>query len=280
VLLLAAVVLVLAAGGPVPKPKVFRVPGGPSSLVSSAGRVWVAAPRAGRLVALEGGVAISVPTGGAPTRLAAGANGLWAADTAAGTVIPIQSRPALALAPVKVGPRASDVALAAGSLFVAGAADGRVYVRSPSAQSAVITGHSPVALASDGQRVLVADSRDGTLTVIDARHVIRTIRIGGTLVDVAAAGDFAWVVDATDGDAIEVDLASGRVDRDIAVGRRPVAVAVAGADTYVLSDRGLLRIRGDAVESTRAAGPAPTALAVDDNYVWVASGDTVLRFNR
>ncbi len=55
---------------------------------------------------------------------------------------------------------------------------------------------------------------------------------------------------------------------------------MAGADTYVLSDRGLLRIRDGKVASTRAAGPAPTALAVDDHHVWVASGDAVLRFAR
>jgi DNA-binding beta-propeller fold protein YncE len=175
------------------------------------------------------------------------------------------------------------VALAGGALFVASSSDGRVYVKTPAATTAVRTGRSPVALAADARRVVVADSRDGTLTTIDARThqlVGRPVRVGGALVDVALAGDTAWVADAANGDVVDVDLRSGRVIGDVAVGRRPVAVAPAGHDLYALSERGLLRIRDGKVASTRAAGADPVALAVDDHYVWVASGNTVLRFDR
>ena len=108
------------------------------------------------------------------------------------------------------------------------------------------------------------------------------VQIGGAPVDVALAGDTAWVADAAGGRIVAVDLAAGTIERTIGVGRRPVAIAAAGEDVYVLTAGELVRVRDGRVRSRRSVDAEPAALAVDAEHVWVASpsSDEVLRFER
>jgi hypothetical protein len=103
-------------------------------------------------------------------------------------------------------------------------------------------------------------------------------------VDVSLAGDTAWVADSAGGRIVAVDLRTGRAGETVAVGRRPVAVAAAGEDVYVLlaGERELVRVRDGEVRSRRDVGAEPAALAVDGRHVWVAASgsDRVLRFER
>jgi DNA-binding beta-propeller fold protein YncE len=287
VLALVAVGLFIAAGDSPPGPVIVRVDGGPSAIAVSDERVWVASPRTGSIAvidALTGAQSLpALRVGGTPARLALGATGLWVADAADGAVVPVQTRPPRVLAPIRVGPDASDIVLSGRALWVASSADSRVYVLDAAGAGALRVGRGPVALAADGRRVVVADGQAGTLTVIDAptrRITGAPVKIGGAPVDVALAGDVAWVADSSGGRVISVNLRSGAVGDPIAVGRRPVALAVAGADVYVVGNRSLLRIRDGKVRSRRDLKADPTALAVDNRFVWVTAGDAVLRYDR
>ena len=219
-------------------------------------------------------------------RLALGASGVWVADAAAGAVIPMQLRPRAR------SPRCSRAPTPATSRSRAarvdrGSADGRVYVVEPGRDAArpLPAGQSPVALAADARRVVAVDDRGGTLTAFDARTRAAAgspVQLGGAPVDVALAGDTAWVADAAGGRIVAVDLAAGTIARTVAVGRRPVAIAAAGDDVYVSPRASLVRVRDGRVRSRRAVGATPAALAVDAEHVWVAfpGADEVLRFER
>jgi DNA-binding beta-propeller fold protein YncE len=207
------------------------------------------------------------------------------ADAAAGAVIPMQLRPPRTFPSLQPGADASDVVLAGGAVWIASSADGRVYVVEPGVATArpLPAGVSPVALAADERRVVAADDRGGTLTTFDARTRAVTgspVRVGGALVDVALAGETAWVADAAGGRIIAVR--GGAVTDSVAVGRRPVALATAGEDVYVLTADDLVRVRDGEVRARRSVGAEAAALAVDADHVWVASPatDEVLRFER
>ena len=227
--------------------------------------------------------------GGAPVRLALGTSGVWVADAAAGAVIPMQLRPPRTFASLQPGADASDVALAGGAVWIASSADGRVYVVEPQARAPrpLPAGVSPVALAADDRRVVAVDDRGGTLTTFDARaRAARRARRCAS-----AARRSTWRSPATPrgsrtppaGGSSPSTSRTGAIERTVAVGRRPVALAAAGDDVYVLTagDRAAARARRP-VRSRRAVGAEPAALAVDAEHVWVASpsSDEVLRFER
>lgn len=268
----------------------------PGGLALADGTLWVASARAGTItpVDADGRPGVALRVGDTPARIAAGANALWVTDAANGEVVPValgrrdeagegRAAPPRVLAPLRGGADASDVALAGGAVWVASSADGRVHALGPGGErKALRTGAGPVALAADERSVAVADPRAGTLTVIGAqsRAIRSRFEVGGTPVDVALAGDTAWIADSTGGRIVELQVQSGS-SHSIAVGRRPVALATAGADVYVLTagTRELVRVRDGRVRSRRAIGSAPTALAVDDRFVWVSAG-RLLRFER
>ena len=300
-LAVVGVVLIVLSRGASSEPLAIRFE--PSGLATADGTVWAASARAGAVVAFDADghpVGATVRIDGAPARVAVGRNGLWVTDAAAGTIVPVAvatrggataataaganaARPRV-FAPLQAGADATDVALAAGAVWVASAAEGRVYaVERDGASRPLQTGRGPVALAADPRRVVVADPRAGSVTVIDARarRIAGQIRVGGTPVDVALAGDTAWVVDATGGRIVAVDLNRRVAQKSIRVGSRPIAVATAGDDVYVLSagDRRLVRVRDGEVRSRTPIDAPPTAIAADADHIWVAAGQ-LLRFDR
>ena len=276
-------------------PLVIRV-APPAGLAVMDGRVWSTSPRAGTVtpVDADGRVGAPVRVGGAPARIAAGANGLWVTDAATGRVVPVEvpppAPPSAAVAgptafpPLGAGADASDIALAAGALWVASTSDRRVYALEPDGVTGRIdAGEGPVALAADARRVVAADAPAGAISVIDApgRKFGGQVRVGGTPVDVALVGDAAWVADAAGARLVRVDLGSLRVTHTLAIGRRPTALASAGDDLYVLlaGDREVVKVSDGVVQWRRALPGAPTALAVDARHVWVGAGQ-LLRYER
>jgi len=268
----------------------------PAGLAVLDGHVWFTTPRQGTVtpVDADGHVGSPVRLGGAPGRIAAGANGLWVTDAATGRVVGVEvpppAPPSAAVAgptafdPLGAGADASDVALGAGAVWVASTADRRVYALEPDGKvSPIDAGEGPIALAADARRVVAVDAPAGALTVIDAakREYSGQVRVGGTPVDVALAGDAAWVADAERARLVRVDLGSLRVTHTLAIGRRPVALASAGDDLYVLvaGDRELVKVTGGVVQWRRSLPAAPTALAVDARHVWVGAGQ-LLRYSR
>ncbi len=122
-------------------------------------RVWVAAPRAGSVVALDAvtgePTGSPVRTGGAPARLALGRSGVGGRRRRRDR----QRRAAAArVRPVRLGPTPPTSRSPAvpwdGQL-----ADGGVYAHDARGTTRSSVGRSLVALASDGKQVFVADSR-------------------------------------------------------------------------------------------------------------------------
>jgi len=294
ILLAAAVAVILGLSGGGSSRLVIPIPGHPTALAVSDDVVWVTAAgsqaawpidaRTGR----QAGPGIR--TGGAPSRLAAGAHGLWIADSARAAVIPVQERPQRVFDGLPAGADITDVALAAGAVWVASSAEGVVRAIEPGGRNVetLPVGAEPVDLTAGGRWVVVVGAR-GTLVRIDARQrqaVGAPVVLGGVPVAAALSGDTAWVADASGGTVTKVDLRTGQVaGPPVEVCRRPIALAAGGADVWVLcsGDRSLVQLDGQGDElSRREVGQDPTALAVDERYVWVAAAgdDTVTRYER
>ena len=150
------------------------------------------------------------------------------------------------------------------------------------------SGTRPVALAAAGDRVVAADA-GGTLVVFDARTRRRhgpPIKLGGLPVAVALAADTAWVADAAPGTVgTRLPGRPPELGQRMHVGARPVAVALAGPDVFVLcrGARSLVRVEAATgrVRERVPVLPDPTAMAVDARAVWVAAGaNEVMRIAR
>jgi DNA-binding beta-propeller fold protein YncE len=288
-------VLAIAPSDDGPAPRAFALPDQPTGIVTTPEAVWVAAPQAGSVLRLDpesGRLGAPVRTGGAPARLAAGAQSLWAVDTARATLLPIQRDPPQAYDAIAVGADATDVAVAAGAIWVLSSPEGVVRVIEPGGRAVreLDVGIDAVDLAAGGGWIAVAGAGTGTLTRIDAgrRRVSGPpVSLGGLPAAVAVSDGSAWVADASGGTVARVDLVTGeRRGASIAVGGQPIAVAADGDDVYVLCrrDRMLVHVDGATgeVRSRRATGGDPAALALDAAYIWVADSgeDRVLRFER
>jgi len=287
-----AVLLFVRGEESAPVAQVIAVPGHPTGLAVTPGRVWVAAQRTGSVHLLDSAtgrpVGRPLRTGGTPARLAVGATGVWVADSAGGTVIPVRWRPEpRVFEPIRLGADVTDVTLAARAVWVLSSAEGLVRVLEPGSQRAsqeLPVGANPVALASDDRWVVAVAAGTGTITRIDARGrrlAGPPLRIGGVPVDVAVAGGIAWVADAR-GSVMAVDLAEGVAARPVALGAQPVAVAADGDDVYVATRRELVHLRGGEVQSRQGIGGEPAAVALDAEHVWVADAgtDRVVRLER
>jgi DNA-binding beta-propeller fold protein YncE len=272
---------------------VFDVAGSPTGIAVTADEIWAASPRAGQISVLDArsGRPLGPPltTGGTPARIAPAATGAWVADTANGAVVATQLRPRRRVfEPIPLGADVTDVALAARAVWAISSAEAVVRVLEPGGRPvrAVPVGSRPVALDADERRVVVATAGDGGLTVIDARTrrpAGDPVRVGGSPVAVALAGDDAWVADAGRDAVLRVDLGRRTVDPPIRLDGKPVAIAADGDDVYAVDrDRMLVHVEDGEVRSRRSAGTQPTALGLSAGHVWVADAGagTVMRFDR
>jgi DNA-binding beta-propeller fold protein YncE len=283
--------LLVARGPDTPAATTFHVPGQPTGLAASDGKVWVAGPTAGAVWVLDEvsgkPAAPALQIGGTPARLALEARFAWIADTERSSVIRAPRAGKGALRSIRTGPDLSDVAVAGGRVWTASSADGTVRAFDARGRRQVLhVGVRPIALAGDARRVVVLDSV-GTLIRLDARtgrQVGPPVTLGGTPVDVALVDDVAWVADANAGNVRAVTLATGRLGPTTAVGRGPVAIAADAGGVYVLcgGDRTLVGLdsAGD-VRSRLVLQDAPTALALDSRHIWIAAGtNEVVRVDR
>ena len=177
----------------------------------------------------------------------------------------------------------ADIAVSAGAVWVASAADGTVRtIERDGSRRSIQAGAQIVALAADSRRVVALDAAAGTLTTIDAstrRPDGPPVRLGGVPVDVALTGDSAWIADAGAGTVRRYDLRTrGPAGGPIPVGHAPVAVVADGDDVYVAvgGDRTLVHVRDGKVTSRVDVGAEPNAVALDARYAWVSAGENRL----
>ncbi len=300
-LVAAAVIAALAAGvtgmlagrtPEAPAATVFRVPGQPTGLVASDGRVWVAGPAAGAVWILDGAsgrpAAPPLRTGGTPARVALDARFAWIADTERGALVRVPRDGAGAPRPTGAGPDVADVVVAAGAVWTASSADGTVRVLDPARAPANPSRRGPSDRArgrrAPRRRRWTRAGRSIRLSARTRRADGPPVALGGAPVDVALAGDRAWVADARAGTVRDVALGSGLVGPPVHVGRSPVAIAADAAGVYVLcrGDRTLVRLdTTGSVRSRVRLAHAPTALALDPRHVWIAAGtNEVIRVDR
>jgi hypothetical protein len=268
------------------RPELLRLPAPATDLVAGGGRLWVASPQAGAVWVLgdESAEPIepAIRAPGTPARLAVRDGVAWAADTENGALVPLAPRGS----PVRIGPDVAGVALASGAVWTASAADGGIRVLDRGRARTVATLGHPVALASDGRSVVVAGA-DGEVAWLDGRTraAVATVRVGGVPIAAAFSHGAAWIADASSGTVRRVaPVASVIAGPPIDLGARPVAIAARGRDVYVACRDWLIRIdeRGGAVEDRIPLAVEPSAIAVDDEYVWVAAAGrgVVARFDR
>jgi hypothetical protein len=284
--LAAAAFLVLVHPDRRPRPELLRLPAPATDLVAGGGRLWVASPQAGAVWVLgdESAEPIepAIRAPGTPARLAVSDGVAWAADTENGALVPLAPRGS----PVRIGPDVAGVALANGAVWTASAADGEIRVLDRGHARTVATLGHPVALASDGRSVVVAGA-DGEVAWLDGRTraPVATVRVGGVPIAATFSHGAAWIADASSGTVRRVArVASVIAGPPIGLGAQPVAIAARGRDVYVACRDWLIRIdeRGGDVEERIPLAVEPSAIAVDDEYVWVAAAGrgVVARFDR
>lgn len=156
----------------------------------------------------------------------------------------------------------------------------------PAVVPAIRVGAAPdsLAVAPDGETLVVSDPQDGTANVIDLaeRRVTAEIRVGTDprAVAIDATGRRAYIANAGTGTVSVVDLRSRTVTASIPVGDRPTALALQGNGARLFvgneqsADVAVVDTRSNAVVDTISVGFMPwttiEGLAVDD------AGRTVL----
>jgi streptogramin lyase len=175
---------------------------------------------------------------------------------------------------IPAGPDVTDVADADGEIWTASSADGAVRRLHGTGWTVVARGVRPIALAGDARHVVAADAGAGALLRLQPPRP--AIRLGGMPVDVALAGDDAWVADAAGRVVRKVDLTTGRPEAAIRVGGSPIAIAADARGVYVVcrDNRTLVRLDplSGAVRERSSLPFAPAAVALDAAHVWIAAG--------
>jgi ABC-type oligopeptide transport system substrate-binding subunit len=185
---------------------------------------------------------------------------------------------------VPVGLRPADLAVGAGSVWVANLADNTVTqigARSRRVAGTVSPGISVDGLAAGPSGVWVADNERSVARVIDPafRSVARSVRIGeaGTRIveearPVAVGADAVWISYGV-AEIARVDPGSGRVTATIPVGNAPSGIAVGAGAVWVSDHRDgtLTRIdpRTNEIVATVAVGESASGVAVGAGGVWV-----------
>lgn len=214
-----------------------RVPRNPVALAAGFDAVWVG-HATGEVTRIDARTRRpqTIDAGGSITGIAVGESRVWAADLEAKSLVEIDADVFAVDRVYRLDEGAVRVTTAGGQIWVTNSERTvtRVDPRSRDVGPVVPTGLGPIGLVSDGQRVWVANSDDGTITVVDARR--------------------------------------GRaVGRPVPVGRGPVALALAEDSVFVTNqdDRTLVRVEGGSVGEPIDLGLSPRGIAAAAGAVWV-----------
>jgi YVTN family beta-propeller protein len=230
-----------------------------------------------------------------PQALAPAAGGVWTTSIDPGRLLRVDRSGHVSgtfrtrLAPL-------DVALAGGSLWVAGyrgatAAVRRIDARTGRILASVETGKFPKAVAASPKAVWVVNSapffRPGSAVRIDpARNrVTARVPLGRAPARLALGRESVWITDLLDGTLTRIDRRSARVVARIRVGRSPYGVAVADGSVWVTnSDDGTVSRVDPAtnrVAATIGVGESPYGIASAGGSIWVANlgSETITRID-
>ena len=173
--------------------------------------------------------------------------------------------------------RLSSEEIKAVAAFVAGE---KPKPKAPHVVATIRAGEGPDGITTDGDDVLVADARAGTLVRIRDGKPGRAVGAGSQPDSPAVDGDRRiWVVSSGD-DAVRRNgrpIPVGRAPESLAIGDTAVWVTNAGDGTVTRIDKDSGRVAGEPIP----VGGRPLDIAIDDGVAWVTSFDdgTVTRID-
>jgi YVTN family beta-propeller protein len=166
-----------------------------------------------------------------------------------------------------------------------------VDVRSHGVGRAIAVGHSPAgaAMSPDGKRLVVANSIDRSVTVLDlvSRSVVATIPVGAgpEQVEISSDGATAWIACALERTLVPIDLPTNRAGAPISLANAPADLSLTKGATaaWVLfpsSAGNVTFLSGNKLDHPTQVGNVPSlVIAPNSSSAWVANGlsDTVQR---
>jgi YVTN family beta-propeller protein len=232
--------------------------------------------------------------------ISATGGGSGTSSVPANSVAVIDARSNRLLGHVAVGARPSELSFGDGRVWVANLGDGTVSEIDPLTQQVLRTlavgtaAQTTVTGVAAGSGAVWTVDAGGSMRRVDLHDdTVRTASIGTPLVpgwgvpgpDAAVVGEgAAWFV-AGPSSVARLDLRSGRVSNDIAVGTYPASLAVGYGSVWVTDNVADTVSRIDpssgAVTQTIPVGRGVSGIAAGENGIWVADtvDDTVLRID-
>jgi YVTN family beta-propeller protein len=272
----AVVAVILIAGGGDEEPST-TAPAQATGVGSGGGGPAAEASVDGRPIAV----------GTLPVNLVHGEQGLWVSNRLGQSVSLVDGDPAEEIEQFPVPLKPEGVAVADGSIWVAGYNQPRLLRLDPGSgavQDTVEVGAPPGNVAFGRGSLWVANGGANTVSKVDpASGAVTTITVGRNPYGLAVGGDAVWVTNRSDGTIQRINPVNGRADQPIAVGRNPKGIAVAGGAEWVAnSDDGTVsQVVGGAEAKTIDVGLEPRGVTAGFGSVWVAigGGDAVVRID-
>jgi DNA-binding beta-propeller fold protein YncE len=217
---------------------------GVSGVAVGESSVWVASPRTGEVLRIDGDAGTleqRIEVGGRPGALVFGGNRVWVADEDGRGVTAINAQGGRVYER-GIAPHTAPLRLAvgAGGVWVSSAATGsvrRIDLGTGIAGPPALVGRGPSGVTVAAGVVWVANSRSDSVTRIDpvTRALLgEPIPVGGRPGGIDAGTSFVWVANAKDDSVSRIDVESGETSGDaIPVGSHPGAVAVAREAVWV-----------------------------------------------
>jgi peptide/nickel transport system substrate-binding protein len=221
--------------------------------------------------------------------LAVAGLGVWLAGRGgdgAGPAIPgdslieIDARSGRATAPVELHGSPSQIALAAGAVWVGDVSSGgleRVDPHQGTVVQTIAVGNGANAVAAGGGSVWVASALDGTLLRVspETNTVVQSITVPTGPRGVAFGDAAVWVASRYARTITRIDPRSGRVAWTARVGGSPIGIAVGAGAVWTTNETDASVSRVDPhtgrVQQRIGVGNSPGPVQVGDGAVWVAN---------
>lgn len=227
----------------------------PVALAAGGDSVWVA-HASGSVVRIDMASRHADPpiaAGESITGIAVSVDRVWAADLPGNALAEIDARSSRVLRRVPIPEGAVRVVAAGPYLWVTNRERTVTRVRASDGEvaSPVEVGIGPIGAASDGRRVWVANSEDGTVSRIDVAtgaEVAPAVEVGRGPVAVAVSGRTVAVANQDEGTVSLVRRTSGEVTAEpVFIGLRPRGIAAYGNRIWVVGRGGPPANQGAAV---------------------------------
>jgi DNA-binding beta-propeller fold protein YncE len=217
----------------------------PGDLATGSGAVWAAVGDSVYRISVPGPLArgadtrafARLPDGGLIGDIAVADGAVWASDTTRGRVYRFAASTGRLQAVVPVGATVGALAAGDGGIWAADGFAHEVARISPArnrVDASVPVPGVPSQITATATALWVSTGAGGTVSAFDgtSRRAV-TVRIGGELTGLAAAGGAVWVADTAQGTLARIDARRHTVAATVRVGTRPYAVAAGLGGVWV-----------------------------------------------